>query len=68
MALISYFSYRVVEGRLPSNLFGRVIETAVPICLGVAVFLLGAVILRVPEVKTVFAGIGRKRNEVVKGS
>ena len=68
MALISYFSYRAVEGRLPSTLFGRVIETAVPICLGVAAFLLGAVILKVPEVKTVFAGIGRKRNEVVKGS
>jgi putative peptidoglycan lipid II flippase len=67
MALFSYISYKAVEGKLGTALPAKLIEAALPIGLGVAVFLGMAALLKVPEVKTVFAGIGRKRGEVAKG-
>jgi len=64
MALFSYISYKAVEGRLGAALLARVIEVALPIGVGVSVFLAMAALLKFPEVKTVLAGIGRKGSKV----
>jgi putative peptidoglycan lipid II flippase len=68
MALSCYIAYKAVEGKLPPSFLAKAIEAGLPIGLGVSVFLGMAALLKVPEVKTVLAGIGRKRSEVVKGS
>ena len=64
MALFCYISYRAVEGKLAPGFLAKVIEAALPIGVGVSVFVGMAALLKFPEVKTVLAGIGRKQNKV----
>lgn len=68
MALSCYIAYKAVAGKLPPSFLAKVIEAGLPIGLGVSVFLGMAALLKIPEVKTVLAGIGRKGSKVAKGS
>jgi putative peptidoglycan lipid II flippase len=68
MALSCHIAYKAVEGKLPPSFLAKAIEAGLPIGVGISVFLGIAALMKVPEVKTVLAGVGRKGSQVAKGS